>query len=212
MEILLALLAGAGLVGFMLFGRPKSADQASPPAPDRIEQVQPKPESILPSEVAPAEVVPVKVENITPFPIVEIPDPWSDAPMVRSTPMLSTPSMAPFAAIQDPKRPSTPALQDLSQEILDMGQSQQLRFIPKLIQSANHKDSMIRTYAAYAMGQIAAVHTVVKAEIETMIPVLGKLTEDSSLEVRSMAIKALNQIRSPQVLPYLEKAASLKKF
>jgi hypothetical protein len=202
MEILLALLAGAGLVGFILFGRPKSADQdqAIRPAPDRVEQVQPKPEPIAPT----------KVESTTPpFPIVEIPDPWSDAPPVgspvvtatrMSIPKLTTPSIAPFAAIQDPKRPATPALQDLSQEILDMGQSQQLRFIPKLIQSANHSDSMIRTYAAHAMGQIAAIHPV-QADIETMIPVLGKLTQDSSLEVRSMATKALNQIRSPQGSP-----------
>jgi hypothetical protein len=204
MEILLALLAGTGLVGFLLFGRPKSADQASRPAPDRIEQVEPVPK--------PEPIAPPKVENIAPFPIVEIPDPWSDAPVVMATRMaaskLATPSIAPFAAIHDPKRPSTPALQDLSQEILDMGQSQQLRFIPKLIQSANHSDSMIRTYTAYAMGQIAASHPV-QADIETMIPVLGKLSQDISLEVRSMAIKALNQIRSPQVLPYLKKSPSV---
>jgi hypothetical protein len=199
MEILLALLAGAGLAGFILFGRPKSPDQASRPAPDRIEQVQPKPEPK--PELKPEPIAPAKVENITPpFPIAEIPDPWSDAPVVTAARMsaskLTTPSIAPFAAIQDPKRPSTPALQDLSQEILDMGQSQQLRFIPKLIQSANHSDSMIRTYTAHAMGQIAANHPV-QADIETMIPVLGKLSQDISLEVRSMALKALSSFHPP---------------
>jgi hypothetical protein len=113
-------------------------------------------------------------------------------------------SMPPFAAIHDPKRPSTPELQDLSQEILNMGASQQLRFVPKLSQYANHSDPMIRSYVAYALGQIAAPHTV-KAEIESIIPVLGKLSQDSNVEVRKMALKALSAIQSPKVLPYLEK-------
>jgi hypothetical protein len=116
----------------------------------------------------------------------------------------TTPSMPPFAAIQDPKRPSTPELQDLSQEILEMGMSKQLRFVPKLTQYANHSDAKIRSYVAYALGQIAMPHTV-KAEIETIIPVLGKLSQDKDLEVRQMAIKALSSIQSPKVLPYLEK-------
>ncbi len=113
-------------------------------------------------------------------------------------------SMPPFAAIQDPQRPSTPALQDLSQEILDMGQSQQLRYVPKLAQYATHSDPLIRRYVANALGQIAAPHTVT-AEIQTVIPVLGKLSQDSSLEVRQMALRALSGIQSPLVLPYLEK-------
>lgn len=110
----------------------------------------------------------------------------------------------PFAVLQDSKRPPSRELQDLSQQILDWGHSKQLSQVPKLLPYANHSDSNLRRYVALALGQIAAPHTV-KADIEKVIPVLGKLSQDSNAEVRSMAMKALSGIQSPQVLPYLEK-------
>lgn len=110
---------------------------------------------------------------------------------------------APFAAIQDPRRPKTAALQDISQQILDWGNSKQLSNIPKVLAYANNTDPVIRSYVALALGQIAAPHTV-KSEIEKVIPALGKLSQDSNPDVRQMAIKALSSIQSPDVLPYLE--------
>ncbi|MBD2329986.1 HEAT repeat domain-containing protein [Alkalinema sp. FACHB-956] len=111
---------------------------------------------------------------------------------------------APFAAIQDPKRPKTPELQDLSQQILDWGTSRLLSNVPKVLTYATHNDPLIRSYVALALGQIAAPHTV-KAEIEKVIPVLGKLSQDSNGDVRAIAMKALSSIQSPDVLPFLEK-------
>lgn len=114
------------------------------------------------------------------------------------------PSMPPFAAIHDPKRPSTPLLQDLSQEIMAMGTSQKLSYVPKLLQYRQYDDPMIRCYVVHALGQIAAAHTV-KSEIQSVIPFLGELADDKDAEVRKMAFKALSRIQSPDVLPYLEK-------
>jgi HEAT repeat protein len=63
---------------------------------------------------------------------------------------------------------------------------------------------MIRCYVAYAIGEIAAAHTV-KSDIQAVIPFLGELASDKDLEVQQMAFKALSRIQSPAVLPYLEK-------
>jgi hypothetical protein len=165
------------------------ADEAPEPEPEiPAASPTPSPESAAVATTA----IPLTTPKSTP------------TPPATATTAGTTPSMPPFAAIQDPKRPSTPELQDLSQEILEMGMSKQLRFVPKLTQYANHTDAKIRSYVAYALGQIALPHTV-KAEIETIIPVLGKLSQDKDLAVRQMAIKALSSIQSPQVLPYLEK-------
>jgi HEAT repeats len=92
-----------------------------------------------------------------------------------------SPSMPPFAAIHDPKRPSTPGLQDLSQEIINLGTTQKL-----------------------SNGQIATAHTI-KSETQATIPFLGELAIDPDAGVRQMALKALIRIQSPDVLPYLEK-------
>ncbi|MGI0490414.1 HEAT repeat domain-containing protein [Alkalinema pantanalense CENA528] len=110
----------------------------------------------------------------------------------------------PFAAIQDPKRPKTSELQDLSQQILGWGTSRLLSNVPKVLPYATHNDPLIRSYVALALGQIATPHTV-KAEIAKVIPVLGKLSQDSNGDVRAMAMKALSSIQSPDVLPFLEK-------
>lgn len=117
----------------------------------------------------------------------------------------ATRSMPPFAAIHDPKRPSTPSLQDLSQEIVSLGTGQKLSDVPQLLQYRKHQDPMLRCYVAHAMGQIAGAHTV-KSEIQPTIPFLGELAQDPDAAVRQMALRALSRIQSPDVLPYLQKA------
>ncbi|MBE9029231.1 HEAT repeat domain-containing protein [filamentous cyanobacterium LEGE 11480] len=121
-------------------------------------------------------------------------------------PPASAPSMPPFAAIHDPKRPSTPMLQDLSQEIVSMGTSQKLSYVPKLAQYSQHDDPMMRCYVAHAMGHIAAANSD-NLENQPVIPALGNLMDDADPSVRQMALKALSRIQAPQVLPYLEKGA-----
>jgi hypothetical protein len=107
--------------------------------------------------------------------------------------------------IQDPKRPSNQALEDLTQEILAWGQSKELKHLPKLIQNASHSDGLVRGNVAIALGQISASHPV-RTEIEQAIPVLGKLAQDSNLQVRQFAVQALGMIQSDKVLPYLQQA------
>ncbi len=133
----------------------------------------------------------------------------TEAPVRAATattaePTAASRSMPPFAAIHDPMRPSTPVLQDLSQEIVSMGNSGKLSYIPKLIQYRHHDDPLIRCYVVHAIGAIAAAHSVT-AEVQAAIPILGEMTNDPELKVREMAFKALSRIQSPDVQPYLEK-------
>jgi HEAT repeats len=196
----------AGILAAVLFGRPQG-DRTTPIAP--ITTVVPLP----PADRAERNT------SIATLPITELParsqppEPLTASPAARAAAMSTignapssamAPSMPPFAAIQDPKRPSTPLLQDLSQEIINLGTAQKLSNVPKLLQHRHHADPLIRCYVAHAIGQIAAAHTI-KSETQATIPFLGELAIDADATVRQMALKALSRIQSPDVLPYLEK-------
>jgi HEAT repeats len=188
----------AGILAAVLFGRPQGdRDRATPPI---------------------TTVVPTDKATIATLPITELParaqppEPLTASPAARAAAMstignapssATAPSMPPFAAIQDPKRPSTPLLQDLSQEIINLGTAQKLSNVPPLLQHRHHVDPLIRCYVAHAIGQIAAAHTI-KSETQATIPFLGELAIDADAGVRQMALKALSRIQSPDVLPYLE--------
>jgi HEAT repeats len=221
----------AGLFAAILFGRPQGKpDQSlppmtqveSPPAP--AAPVAPPKPSNAPPQIADPWIDASAATPIAALPIRELPATGTESIMVESmTTGLATASpavraaamaavgtvgarsMPPFAAIHDPKRPSTPDLQDLSQEIVSLGTAQKLSNVPKLLQYRKHDDPLIRCYVAHALGNIAAAHTV-KSEIQSTIPFLGELAADQDLEVRQMAIRALSRIQSPDVLPYLEKS------
>jgi HEAT repeats len=142
---------------------------------------------------------------IGPDQVMPMATPATRAAAMAASGSATTRSMPPFAAIHDPKRPSTPSLQDLSQEIVSLGTGQKLSDVPQLLQYRKHQDPMLRCYVAHAMGQIAAAHTV-KSEIQSTIPFLGELAQDPDTAVRQMALRALSRIQSPDVLPYLQKA------
>ncbi len=107
--------------------------------------------------------------------------------------------------IQDPKRSNSDHLDHLSQEILVWGKTKDLKQVSKLNQYATHQDPVIRCHAAVALREVAKRHPL-NREVESMIPVLGKLAQDSYLHVRQFAIQGLGEIRSQKVLPYLEQA------
>jgi HEAT repeats len=221
----------AGLFAAILFGRPQGkSDQSlppiaqveSPPAP-ATPVASPKPPN-APTEIADPWIdATAAATPIAALPIRELPARTESimvesmttglntaSPAVRAAAMaavgtVGARSMPPFAAIHDPKRPSTPDLQDLSQEIVSLGTAQKLSNVPKLLQYRKHDDPLIRCYVAHALGNIAAAHTV-KSEIQSTIPFLGELAADQAIEVRQMAIRALSRIQSPDVLPYLEKS------
>jgi HEAT repeats len=221
----------AGLFAAILFGRPQGKSDQSLPPIARVESpptpavpvASPKPPN-APTEIADPWIdATAAATPIAALPIRELPARTESimvesmttglntaSPAVRAAAMaavgtVGARSMPPFAAIHDPKRPSTPDLQDLSQEIVSLGTAQKLSNVPKLLQYRKHDDPLIRCYVAHALGNIAAAHTV-KSEIQSTIPFLGELAADQAIEVRQMAIRALSRIQSPDVLPYLEKS------
>jgi HEAT repeat protein len=102
-------------------------------------------------------------------------------------------SLAPFAAIQDPKRPNTPSLQELSQKILDMGDDR--RNLPQIAQHAKHSDPLIRRYVAYALGQMALKPLETKAKTPDPIrPLLQQLSQDPQKEVNQLAKRMLDRM------------------
>jgi hypothetical protein len=98
-------------------------------------------------------------------------------------------SMPPFAAIQDPRRPSTPELQDLSQEIINLGRSQKRSNLPLLLQYRDHDNAMIRRYVAYAMGQLTSTSS--QSDKQAIIPFLQELAQDADRDVQQMAQRIL---------------------
>lgn len=135
-------------------------------------------------------------------------------PVVEESPIAQTEAIEPRqeaaevilpATIHDPKRPNSEAWENLTQEILAWGQSKDLKYIPKLVAYTTHPDSIIRANVASALGQIAA-HQPTRGEVERLIPILGKLSQDSNIQVKQFAVQALGSIRSQKVLPYLQQA------
>jgi hypothetical protein len=105
------------------------------------------------------------------------------------------PSSGPFSPIQDPKRPPTPELQELSQEILQMGYAPDLSHLPQLIEYASHPQPIIRCYAAAALEQCARRHPD-SDHLETILTVLAQLGEDSDREVQQIAGRLLQHLQS----------------
>jgi hypothetical protein len=116
----------------------------------------------------------------------------SASPAVRAAtatatvPRLATPQVAPFAVLQDPQRPSTPALQNLA-----WGESRELRHLPKLLQYAKHPDPKIRAYIALAFDQIATAHPG-SPDLIPVLPILRQMSGDSDPKVKRLATKALS--------------------
>ena len=199
----------AGILAAVLFGRPQG-DRAKTTAP--MTAVVPSPPGDRVEKIA--DNATIGTLPITALPArAQPPEPLTASPAARAAAMSTignapsgamSPSMPPFAAIQDPLRPSTPSLQDLSQEIINLGTAQKLSHVPQLLQYRHHADPLIRCYVAHAIGQIAAAHTI-KSETQATIPFLGELAIDPDAAVRQMALKALTRIQSPDVIPYLEK-------
>jgi hypothetical protein len=108
----------------------------------------------------------------------------------------TNPSVAPTTITQ---------AQTLAQNLIKLGNSGQVAYIPKLTEFMNHPNSQIRESVASALGSIAASQGA-KSEIQRAIPLLGKLSRDSDSLVRQSAIKALGHIKSEKVIPLLSLA------
>ncbi|MEC4868422.1 MAG: HEAT repeat domain-containing protein [Jaaginema sp. PMC 1078.18] len=89
--------------------------------------------------------------------------------------------------------------------IQNIGCSHRLCDLISLAQYSYHPHSFVRREVAAAMGAIASNQTV-RSEILNIIPILGKLSQDSDSQVRQVAVQSLGQIKSPQVIPYIQAA------
>ncbi len=164
---------------------------AEPPMVKTVEATE------ISAEAASSQSAPVVVDSYAtarkPIPPVN----ESASPAVRAAtaaatvPRLATPQVAPFAVLQDPQRPSTPALQNLSQEILAWGESGELRHLPKLLQYAKHPDRKIRAYIALAFDQIATAHPG-SPDLTSVLPIVRQMSGDSDPKVKRLATKALS--------------------
>ncbi|UBF25314.1 HEAT repeat domain-containing protein [Kovacikia minuta CCNUW1] len=186
--------------------------------------VEPKP-AIAQVELAPPPA-PAPAPEVPIAPAPTIPDPWAEEPIedgADSAPLSSTEAnFSPSevvepasdfppgvtASVSDFSEPVTPietdSAENLSVKIQRLGQSGQINQVAYIVRYANHPDRQVRSAVAKALG-ILAINwrgTVV----EGIIPVLGKLSRDSKPEVRLAAVEALGNIRSDQVLPWLQRA------
>ncbi len=172
---------------------------------------------------------------------VIIPDPWlEDEPEtsepVSAPPTVESPSMPPVdspsvaseaqiesgieAAVVPSSLPSTDlspipnSLATLNETLARWGHSGQLHRASSLMRYANHADSRVRATVAAALGNLAINRS--GAHVEAFIPTLGKLTQDSKPEVCLAAVESLGKLRSPRVLPWLQRSqnhpnSSIKK-
>ena len=102
-------------------------------------------------------------------------------------------------------RRSSPALPELCENVTAWGESGQAKSIGQLNRYTKHQNADVRRLVASGLGKIAASNSM-RAEIERLIPTLGKLSQDSKPEVRQAAVEALGMIKSDKVLPFLQRA------
>jgi HEAT repeat protein len=84
-------------------------------------------------------------------------------------------------------------IQTLIQTLTIWGDTGQLKLIPKLIPYADHANGNVRRIAASALGKIVSRYPE-DSEIESVIPVLEKLSHDQQPQVRQYAVKALGSM------------------
>ena len=185
---------------------PPPAETAATPPSSPIEDTPTAPAAIAP-EVPTTTPEPASAID-APLPITPptIPDPWLTDAEVAAAPepplTVSAPAMvgvsgpSPFGGMGDGM--------ELSGKIDRMGESRQMQQVANLYRYANHPDSKVRASVATALGKLAANQP--GKSVEGMIPVLGKLSQDRSAEVRLAAVQALGNVRSPKVLPWLQQA------
>lgn len=141
-------------------------------------------------------------EYIPPAPIV-LPD--LTPPPPRSQPVVSETISPEVTRAPAPTPIVTTSANNLREKIILWGQSKNLGYLPKLIESALDSDAEIRELTATALGQICQ-NQGLRTEITRLIPLLGKMSQDLQASVRKSAIMSLGMIPSDQVIPFLERA------
>ncbi|MGA7933793.1 MAG: HEAT repeat domain-containing protein [Kovacikia sp.] len=193
-----------------LSSRAVLTETSLPPPEASLAIAQPEPPQDLPM---PAKV-PLPEAAVTP-PV--IPDPWLDEPADEEASEVATavgeteiPFPERIAAASGSGDPlnqlATLNSVDLSERILQLARSGQINRAVYLTRYANHADSRVRSAVATALGTLARNWR--GTVVEALIPILGKLSQDTKAEVRLAAVEALGKIQSIKVLPWLQRAQS----
>lgn len=178
----------------MLTGRKKPDTPPAPPAatpPEPTTKLPAKPiapDPVVQLESLPPETVEQQVEQVTDELEAIAQQSALGAELAEESP--------PSSAVE------APAMAD---RITAWGNTGQVRYLPQLLKYANSADSSVRAAVALALGKLAKRNPR-RAELQSAISVLGKLSGDRSLEISRNAVQALGMIRSEHVKPYLQKA------
>lgn len=113
------------------------------------------------------------------------------------------PAVAPVSSAQL-EVAATVGASALSQKLDTLGRSGQIQQVAYLIRYANHADREVRATVASALGNLAANRQ--GSQIETVVNILGKLSQDLKPEVRLQAVQALGKTRSATALSWLQQA------
>ncbi|QDZ41187.1 HEAT repeat domain-containing protein [Euhalothece natronophila Z-M001] len=89
--------------------------------------------------------------------------------------------------------------------LVTWGKRQNLAQIPQITSYVLDPDERIRASVALVLGKIITGQRL-NLEVEEAIKALETLSQDSSSEVRKLAIKSLGRVFSPKIVPTLELA------
>ncbi|MBO1349822.1 MAG: HEAT repeat domain-containing protein [Hormoscilla sp. GUM202] len=123
----------------------------------------------------------------------------------RTSPASMSPGSTSFPGGAWERTTQETSLPELYQNVTAWGESGQTKSIGQLTRYTNHQNGDVRRLVASGLGKIAASNSM-RAEIERLIPTLGKLSQDAKPEVRQAAVEALGMIKSVMVLPFLQRA------
>jgi len=129
---------------------------------------------------------------------------WKQAQLAELAQVEEAKEQETIAPVKEVTRTS-PTTEELSQNVIAWGESGKTKSIGQLSRYTNHQNGDVRRLVASGLGKIAASNSM-RAEIERLIPTLGKLSQDPKPEVRQAAVEALGMIKSVMVLPFLQRA------
>ncbi|MBD2019460.1 HEAT repeat domain-containing protein [Leptolyngbya sp. FACHB-36] len=183
--------------------KPPAVVVAQPPVP-ALPAIQPAAKE-PPS--APTASSPIAAAPAIASPQPMIPDPWlSDEELAEleaaTAPAPVTDPTPEASSAHDPLEPASASeASGSAQETDTIAQLRSTQSVAYLTRYANHSDSAVRVAVAETLGRRA-----VARETATIVPLLGRLSQDSQIDVRVAAIASLGAVRSPAVLPWLQQA------
>ncbi len=137
---------------------------------------------------------------------IELPEVLPLNPVDQTDDLFERSDEMPEATIAPPITPPTSQVTNkITAKIATWGQLANPKYIPQILEYANHPDAIVREQVATGLGQIAAANPI-NAYLPKVIPILEQLSRDRHLETRYQAIFTLGQIKSERVIPILTSA------